>query len=172
MKNFRIGNAGGILIGIVLAIGMLICIQKADSTAFSGTKNSTTRFGDLEALGDFRTDQNMYQSQEYNQTASTVLLTSPTATFDATDKGLVFLNSSASALAGVRPTYGSVGQIITIISGSANSNTFVVTDATSTTVGSSRTLTGQQNDVISLQCVSLSVSGINNVWAQLAYSDN
>lgn len=163
----------GVLIGIVLAIVLAIGIHRADATAWDGTNNNTTKNPRYEATVGFKSDGPIFQSTEYTATSAAVTLTSPTVTFSAATRGYVILNDSASQT-GVRPIGGTPGQVLIIKSAATNTNTMRFDDSTSMSLGGNITLTGQQDDVLALICVSAGVqtNGSGNVWARLYSADN
>lgn len=99
-------------------------------------------------------------------TSAAVSLTSPTVTFSAANRTLVTLSSDANQT-GVRPTGGTLGQVLIIKTG-AGSNTMRFDDGTSMTVGSNRTITEGHIDILTLLCTSAD----GDEWALVAFGDN
>ena len=101
-------------------------------------------------------------------TATAVSLTSPTVAFAVTSAtGYITINSDANQT-GVHPTGGTVGQVLTIISG-AGSNTIQFDDsASSMTIGGNIVLTEAQNDVLKLWCT----SSDGDEWGRLSDATN
>ena len=99
-------------------------------------------------------------------TADAVSVSSPTVTFSAANRRYVTLNSDANTT-GWNVSGGTVGQVLTIISGSG-SNTMQFDDATSMVIGANITLTETQSDVLTIICI----GGDGTVWAGLSAHDN
>lgn len=97
-------------------------------------------------------------------TASSVSLTSPTATWAIpTGARLISLTSDAN-LTGSYPTGGATGQVITIITG-AGSNTIRFDDGANTILGGNITLTEGQSDVLTLY-------NNGSAWVGISAHDN
>ncbi len=106
---------------------------------------------------------------EFQATAASVSLTSPTTSFSAAGKYLVTLTSDANQT-GITVTGGDTGQLLTIVSG-AGSNTMRFDDnATTLALGGNITLTEGQSDVLTLLCTD-GTSG-HNTWAAVSTHDN
>lgn len=106
--------------------------------------------------------------------STAVSLTSPTVTFDATNKRFISLTSDAN-LTGIHPVNGTTGQVISIVSGAGSNTMRFDDDATSMTIGGNVTLTEAQNDVLALVCIAAPTAGETNgygKWAALYAHDN
>lgn len=105
-------------------------------------------------------------ANELIMTSSAVGLTSPTVTFSAANTSHIVLSSDAN-LTGVRPTGGTLNQILIVISG-AGSNTIRFDDGANTILGANITLTEGQTDSLTLMCTN--ADGVT--WAAIAAHDN
>jgi len=100
-------------------------------------------------------------------TATAVSVTSPTVTFDASEKFRITLASDANQT-GFYPTGGELNQVLLIESYGTGSNTMRFDDGTSMTIGANATLTESQGDVLCLICTSAD----GDEWRELFLADN
>lgn len=106
-------------------------------------------------------------------TQTDVTLTSPTTTFNAT--GLYYITLTAAsnvALTGCYPTGGVLGQEIRIKSGTGSGSTRFDDTATTLALGANITLTGSQDDFLTLQCTQAQGTNSRSRWAAVSAHDN
>lgn len=189
MKGLKLTIAGWVMLALMILIAVVTVMTALGpapavaqdnwanephwSVVDLAVRNSATIDNDLTVTDDLAvTDDASVGGMFTLATGPTVLtsaaatLTSPTVTFSAANRTLVTLTSDAN-LTGCYPTGGTLGQVLVIKTGTG-SNTMRFDDGTSMTVGSNRTITEGQIDILTLLCV----SSDGDEWALQAFGDN
>lgn len=156
------------LLCAVVAVCLLSIVWAADPGRYWRVTNTPTQF---------TADLGVGASSMLVLDQANVALTSPTVTFSALGKTYVQLSTNVNQ-AGIRPIYGTPGQVLILKAHGSGTNTLAFSDlGTSMSLGGTVTLTEGNNSCMALLCTTatLPVTGTGkntSKWALLWSSAN